>query len=186
MSEDSQRFFILTGGPGAGKSTLIDALRERGFVGSVEAGRGIIQQQVAVSGPALPWNDPALFANLMLSWEMRSYDMARRETGTIFFDRGIPELPGYFRLMGLPVPPHVIAAAKTFRYNRRVFALPPWLEIFSQDAERKQDFDEAIRTFEAVTSAYRESGYELIEVPRAPIKERVEFVIEEIQRFERQ
>lgn len=182
MSENSQRFFILTGGPGAGKSTLIDALRQRGFAGSVEAGRGVIQQQVAVSGPALPWNDPALFADLMLSWEMRSYDMARREAGTIFFDRGIPELPGYFRLMGLPVPPHVSTAAETFRYNRRVFALPPWPEIFAQDAERKQDFAEAVRTFEAVTSAYEEMGYELIEVPRAPVAERVEFVVGEIRR----
>ena len=51
--------------------------------------------------------------------------------------------------MGLPVPPHVSAAAETFRYNRRVFALPPWPEIFSQDAERKQDFAEAIRIAQA-------------------------------------
>lgn len=177
MSVDSDRFFILTGGPGAGKTSLIEALRRRGFAGSVEAGRGVIQHQVAISGPALHWNDPALFAELMLSWEMRSYDMARDETGPVFFDRGIPELTGYLKLMGLPVPAHMRKAAETFRYNHRVFALPPWLEIFGQDAERKQDFAEAVRTFEAVTGAYRELGYDLIEVPRVPVEERVEFVL---------
>jgi predicted ATPase len=177
MFADSERFFILTGGPGGGKTTLIDALRQKGYAGSVEAGRGLIQHQVAISGPALPWNDPALFADMMLSWEMRSYDMARREAGAVFFDRGIPELPGYFRLLGLPVPPHVSKAAETFRYNRRVFALPPWPEIFAQDAERKQDFAEAVRTFEAVTSAYRELDYELVEVPCGPVDERLRFVL---------
>lgn len=177
MSVDSERFFILTGGPGAGKTTLIEALRQRGFAGSVEAGRGVIQQQVAISGPALHWNDPALFAELMLSWEMRSYDMARNEKGAVFFDRGIPELTGYLKLMGLPVPAHMRKAAEIFRYNRRVFALPPWREIFGQDTERKQDFSEAVRTFEAVTEAYREMGYDLVEVPRAPVEERMNFVL---------
>jgi len=44
-------FFVITGGPGSGKTTLIDALEEAGFARTVEAGRGVIQDQVAIDGP---------------------------------------------------------------------------------------------------------------------------------------
>lgn len=64
------RFFIVTGGPGSGKSTLLDALERTGFARSHEAGRGVIRDQVAIDGPALPWRDRAAFAELMLNWEM--------------------------------------------------------------------------------------------------------------------
>ncbi|PYE90124.1 AAA family ATPase [Phyllobacterium leguminum] len=92
MSKDTDRFFVLTGGPGSGKNTLIEVLRESGYASSAEAGRGIIQRQMAISGPALPWANPALFAETMLVWEMRSYEIARQEDGIVFFDRGLPDI----------------------------------------------------------------------------------------------
>jgi predicted ATPase len=84
MQNDSDRFFVLTGGPGSGKTTLIEALRQAGFATSIEAGRGIIRDQSAIDGSALPWRDRALFAELMLSWEMRSYQIARKQAGPVF------------------------------------------------------------------------------------------------------
>jgi predicted ATPase len=176
----SDRFIVVTGGPGSGKSTLIDALERAGYARSVEAGRGIIQDQVAIGGPALPWNDPALFAELMLCWEMRSHAMARDQRGPVFFDRGVPDCIGYLRLMGLPVPAHMRRAADVCRYNRLVFLAPPWREIFHQDAERKQDFAEAVRTYETLASTYDELGYELAELPRAPVEDRMRFVLEKL------
>ena len=49
MSEHRARFFVITGGPGSGKSTLIDALGNAGFHRSHEAGRSIIKQQVSIA-----------------------------------------------------------------------------------------------------------------------------------------
>lgn len=103
---DASRFIVITGGPGSGKTTLLDALRESGHSAMPEAGRNIIRAQQAVDGPALPWRDPALFAELMLSWDMRSYEEAGQKSGTLFFDRGIPDTIGYLRLTSLPVPAH--------------------------------------------------------------------------------
>ena len=40
------------------------------------------------------------FAELMLSWEMRSYRMAEETTGPVFFDRGVTDLIGYLNLVG--------------------------------------------------------------------------------------
>jgi predicted ATPase len=45
-------------------------------------------------------------------------------------------------------------AVAVFRYNRRVFIAPPWREIFQQDSERKQDFDEAVRTYDSLVATY--------------------------------
>ncbi len=184
MVSNVDRFIVVTGGPGSGKSTLLEALEREGFGRSVEAGRGIIQDQVAISGRALPWKDPALFAEMMLAWEMRSYRIAEQQQGRVFFDRGVPDVAGYLRLMELPVPAYVENAVKTFRYNPRVLIAPPWEEIFRQDRERKQDFVEAVRTYEVLASTYAEYGYELVELPCRPVEQRKRFVVQSMGGFE--
>ncbi len=171
------RLFVVTGGPGSGKSTLIAALAGHGIRSMPEAGRAIIQDQVAIGGEALPWSDRRAFAELMLSWEIRSYRAALRIDGPVIFDRGVPDVAAYLRLSELPVPAYLERAAQTFRYHRRVFVAPPWREIFAQDAERKQSFEEAQATYEAVTGTYSTLGYELIPLPVASVEERVLFVL---------
>ncbi|MFF0306949.1 AAA family ATPase [Streptosporangium sp. NPDC004379] len=196
---------VVTGGPGAGKSTLIDRLQEAGFARSHEAGRGVIRDQMAIGGRALPWADRELFAELMLGWELRSYrtapaappaasaegtaDAVNEEGATrtpvatpVFFDRGIPDIVGYLRLEGLPVPEHVHAAALRFRYHRIVFVAPPWPEIYRRDAERRQSYEEAELTYESMVATYTEYGYEPVPLPLAPVEERVRFVIERLRR----
>jgi predicted ATPase len=144
----------------------------------MEAGRGIIQAQVAIDGRALPWRDRGLFAELMLSWEMRSYHAAQQRAGSepVIFDRGVPDIVGYLLLEGLHVPPHIQRAAETFRYNSWIFIAPPWPEIYRRDAERKQDKETARRTYDAMVSTYRDLGYSLIELPKVSVDARVEFV----------
>jgi len=178
--QNSERFFVLTGGPGSGKSALADALEQAGYARTVEAGRGVIQDQMAIGGNALPWADTMAFAELMICWEMRSYRMAEHCTRPVFFDRGIPDVAGYLRLLGRPVPKHIEKAAKIFRYNRRVFVAPPWEAIYLHDRERKQDLAEAVRTYEAMLATYAECGYETVELPRVPVPERVRFVLQHI------
>ncbi|MFF5173373.1 AAA family ATPase [Micromonospora sp. NPDC000089] len=172
----SSQYIVVTGGPGAGKTTLIDGLRGAGHACVEEAGRQIIQDQLAIGGRALHTGDARLFAEVMLSWEIRSYRQAGRHTGLVFFDRGIPDLVGYHLLLGLPVPEHVTAAARLFRYHRRVFIAPPWRQIYATDGERHQDFAEAVRTHDAMVAAYTAHGYQLVTLPRSDVAARVEFV----------
>lgn len=173
-------FIIISGGPGGGKTTLIGALALIGHGSTPEAGRFIIQAQAEIGGLGVHHGDKALFAELMLMHEIRSYHEAGAAPGLVFFDRGIPELCGYLRLVGRPVPPHFRRAADLYRYHRRVFMTPPWREIFANDAERRQDWDEAVRTYEHCAAAYREAGYEVVVLPKASVRERVAFLVEQV------
>lgn len=191
MRCDGQNLYVFTGGPGSGKSTLIAALVAEGFATAPEAGRAIIRAQSAIGGPGLPARDPRLFAELMLSWDIRSHEDAAGHSGgagdgaatparPVFFDRGIPDIAGYLALCGLPVPDHVRRAAAVFRYHPVVFLAPPWAEIYRRDAERSQSFEEAVATARAVAEAYQACGYKLVELPRADVTARVRFVREHV------
>ncbi|MGE0502960.1 MAG: AAA family ATPase [Rhizobiaceae bacterium] len=74
---DSRRF-VVTGGPGSGKTALLSALAREGFAVLPEAGRAITRFHRAIDGPAGHGGDRLLFAELMLSWDMRSYAEAPR------------------------------------------------------------------------------------------------------------
>jgi predicted ATPase len=176
-----ENFYIITGGPGAGKTTLIEALRARGFAVSGEAGRAILQLQQTIDGPAQHHRNAALYAELMLDRDMQGYEAMRGAQGPVFFDRGVAELVGYFGMMGLAVPPHFERAAARYRYNHRVFLAPYWPEIYAHDAERKQSLGEAERSSQAATAIYARLGYETIELPKADVDDRVAFVLRHLR-----
>jgi predicted ATPase len=170
--------FVITGGPGSGKSTLISALRDAGFAVAEEAGREIIRYEIAMGGRALPWADRQLFAERMLELDVARYDALSESNGPVFFDRGIPDVAGYLRLSGLPVPDALARVADTCRYNRLVFLAPYWADIYTHDGERRQTPDEAARTGEIMRTIYSEYGYEPLELPRASVDARVRFVLD--------
>lgn len=173
---DTGQFFIITGGPGSGKSTLIEALSWKGMHTMLESGRAIIQEQVAAGGNALPWADRAAFAQRMFEQEIRSWHAAHALEGPVIFDRGVPDVVGYLHLVGLEVPASIENAARTFRYAPRIFVAPHWPAIYAQDRERKQSMEEAEATCRAVTDVYRRLGYEMVALPLASVAARVAFV----------
>lgn len=60
-----ERFIVFTGGPGSGKTSVIEHLQSLGYKTSDEVGRRVIQQQVESGGNALPWLDKAAFRDVM-------------------------------------------------------------------------------------------------------------------------
>jgi predicted ATPase len=52
-SKIKSNFFILTGGPGSGKTSVLTALAQKGFLTVPEVARKIIKEQQSISGNAL-------------------------------------------------------------------------------------------------------------------------------------
>lgn len=174
-------YYIITGGPGVGKTTLIDALRRKGYHCVPEVAREIIKEQIENNGNALPWKDTSLYSGLMLQKSVEDFITLPEKDEIYFFDRGIPDTYGYNKLIGLPIDDNLQYATGNYRYNPIVFILPAWTEIYHTDNERKQSLEEAIATYHAMKAAYIELGYHPVDVPKTTVEERCKYVLEKIK-----
>ena len=182
MNLRKENFYIVTGGPRVGKTTLLNGLANRGFKIVPEDARKIIRQQIENNGDGLPWKNKELYTRLMLKASSKSYQAASQNNSDIyFFDRGIIDSLCYAYMIGLPISTEMDNIAKTYRYNRKIFILPPWLEIYHTDNERKQTWEEATMTFTKMKEAYSKYDYEIIEVPKGTTEDRINFVLNNIK-----
>jgi predicted ATPase len=170
--------FVISGGPGSGKTTVLDELARRGYPYAREVARQIIQEQVRTDGTALPWKDREAYTRLMLERSIESYRAHTLAPRPMFADRGIPDTLCYARLIGLTGDEFIQEACRRYRYAPLVFLAPSWREIYAIDSERKQSFAEAERTFEVMEGVYRECGYDIAVLPKASPAARAQFILE--------
>ncbi|HHF2887803.1 AAA family ATPase [Vibrio diabolicus] len=170
---------IFTGGPGSGKTSVIKLLCRMGYQSAPEVGRKVIQAQVKSQGSALPWLDKTAFRDEMVLEEINNYENFG-DTEITLYARSIIDSYGYSKLERIPISELLLAKCGEFDYCRKVFIFPPWEEIYENDTERKQDFNEAVATYNEMVSAYTEFGYDLIEVPKASVKERAQFIVSKL------
>lgn len=171
-----QRFVMISGCSGGGKSTLLAALAARGFAVAAEPGRQIVREQLFIGGPALPWQDERAFAGLVISRAMDQLRQAGGRDGVTLFDRGLVDAYAAFVRAGRGVPAHVEAAVARLRYADTVFMAPPWPEIFAQDAERRHGLAAAEAEYHALVDVYGALGYRLVTLPKTDVGARADFV----------
>ncbi len=170
---------IITGGPGAGKTTLINALGNQGYQTYAEGSRTLIEQQSAIEDGILPWHDLAGFAELCLDLMSRQKLDAIASNDLAFMDRAIPDICGYLSKGGLDVPESYRQAS--LGYHPQVFFCKPHADIYVQDDVRPYPFEEALEIHAELVASYQALGYEVIQVPWGTLEQRVEFVVEGIR-----
>jgi predicted ATPase len=168
--------YLISGGPGAGKTTLLAALRRAGFAGADEVSRQLIQEQVALGSPLVPWHDLAGFAELARGRMVAQHAAASQRGSPTFFDRGLPDLIAYLTAAGLPVAPAYYRAVADYPYERLAFLAPPWPDIYVNDPERWHTPAEAAALYEALHATYEALGFEVCVLPRTTVAARVAFV----------
>lgn len=174
--EKRDQIYVLTGGPGFGKSTLIDYLKSLGYKGSDEVARDIIQEQQLIGGSILPGEDIRSFQKEVFNRRIAFYNSVG--LGEIAFsDRAIPDQIAFARYNGFGTPDVLFKNCKEFRYNEKVFVTPPWKEIYKNDLARTESFEKACELHEVIVHVYQEFGYSLVEIPCLSVKERVKFVL---------
>ncbi|MEQ8445319.1 MAG: AAA family ATPase [Pelagibacterium sp.] len=172
----SERFVVISGCSGGGKSTLLAALAARGFATVEEPGRRIVAQELAGAGRALPWVDMAAFARRAMALALEDRARAGAMDGWVFFDRGLVDAA--VALGGTKAA--VRDGTEEHRYHRTVFLTPPWREIYVTDPERQHGFDDAVAEYERLGRAYPALGYEVVVLPKTSVSERVDFVLERL------
>jgi len=178
-------FYVITGGPGVGKTTLLKELGKRNNEIVPEIARELIKAQNEINGEALPWKNKESYKELMFDHSIKSYEQIDKKANKeklVFFDRGFLDTICYAELIRSEISQRMKSYAKNWRYNKNIFILPPWREIYKNDNERKQSWDEAVLTFEKMTETYKAYGYNIIEIPMKSASERAEFILEFIEK----
>ena len=121
---------VITGGPGTGKTTLIDALIEQGYSCFPEISRQITLEAKKQGIEQLFLEKPLLFSELLLEGRKKQYQSALQDHAEIvFLDRGIPDILAYMHYIGDSYPAFFDEACAENQYSK-VFVLPPWEEIY--------------------------------------------------------
>lgn len=174
----SDRFIVLSGCSGGGKSTLLEELRRRGHAVVEEPGRRIVQEELASGGRALPWLDLMAFARRAIAMALADRETMRDHSGPVFFDRGLVDAASALELSGGELA--LTGPAAEHRYNRRVFLTPPWPEIYSGDAERRHDMEVALEEYDRLEKLYPALGYKTVILPKVSVAERADFVLDHL------
>lgn len=167
---------------GAGKSTVLNRIREKGYLCVEEPAREILKEQRRINGDGVPEKNAKEFNNLMLQRMIHQFDINSDKNEIIIFDRGIPDIIGYSGLLNSGKEIASIAS-KEFRYNKHVFVFKGWEEIYATDDERKMSFDLAKNFGEDIVKIYQSLGYETLEVPFISADARVSFIAHAIERI---
>lgn len=167
--------YIITGAPGSGKTSLLAALQQEQYHCCGEVSRQLIIELTAKGSRCLPWIDLPCFAQLALARMIASYRSAPKE-GPVFFDRGIPDIIAYLSAAGLPVSEKYRTSLRRYPYENTAFLLPPWEDIYLQDPQRWQTFEEARLIDQHLRDTYRSAGYRIVLLPRSTVAQRVECI----------
>ena len=165
---------IITGGPGFGKTSILKELNRSNRSTFDEVARIVIKQEMAKNSDHLPWLNNLAFSHKVLALQKSQYNEA---SGFTYYDRGAPDILAYLNFNNQASFSDLEDFLKMYSYDTKVFFTPPWQEIYQQDEERKESFEQACKIHDALVETYSQLGYDLIEIPKYTIKERLAFVL---------
>jgi len=166
---------VITGGPGTGKTAVINHLKSQGYFCLAEISREVILEAQQQGIDQLFLTDPILFSQKLLEGRIAQYQQVEKVSKTIFFDRGIPDTVAYMDYFNTQYPEHFIQACHNHPYDM-IFLLPPWEEIYCSDNERYESFEQAVEIHKALKETYLNYGYTPIEVPFDTVANRVNYI----------
>jgi len=99
----------------------------------------------------------------------------------VFYDRGIPDVLAYMDYFGQVYDAEFTEPCDSLRYDT-VVVLPPWKEIYRQDNERMESFEEACGIHDCLETTYRRYGYQVESVQPGTLEDRATEILEMIAR----
>jgi len=173
-------WYVITGAPCSGKTTILELLQEKGYQTVPELARVYIDEQLA-KGITLAElrQDELAFQKKILQVKI-DHEKKLDPQSIIFFDRGIPDSLAYYKLFGLESDPVLDEAIRNSVY-KKIFLLEyfPWQE----DYARTETPEEQIRLHHLLKKTYQNLNFPLIEVPVLPkeeIAKRLNYILDNL------
>lgn len=163
---------VFTGGPGTGKTTLIQQLKKLGHTVYEDAATKLI-----LSGMNAPVHSKAASADFgQKVFKTRCNDFLNGHYNRpLFYDRGLPDILGYSHFLGKKPEPQLLEAIEKYRYDQ-VFVFSPWEKIYCRNSYRQENYSVAARIHDSILKAYQYSGYSWISMPESSVSDRVSFI----------
>lgn len=173
---------MITGGPGSGKTTLVNALGKHGYATVPEAAIEVIRDLIARFGndgqKAWRQDHGQEFQEMILEMQIRHELSLGEELGLVFLDRGRHDGLAYCRFRGDEPPHGLLDSLEDWPYDH-VFLLET-LENFErrEHTGRTSTRAESIEIAKVIDRTYRDYGMEPVFVPELSVEERAAFVLE--------
>ena len=170
--------YVLTGGPGNGKSTIIEILNSKGVYTIDEAANYFIKEQQRNGGNILPWRDKHAFQMSVFEIQSKWEKEIPASIEKAVLDRGIPDGIAYYHVYDLSPPRELVEAAKNAKYES-VFLVEPLKELEITET-RRENRPLQIKIHNAIKNVYEDLGYDLIKVPVMDKEVRAKYILDRI------
>ena len=131
---------LITGGPGTGKTSLINELKRNGYNCSEEIVRKITLTKRKEGHKQYFLSNPLDFSLQLFDQRLTQYNK-KYDCDTIIYDRGPIDVLAYLDFKSILIPKNLIKKSKKLSYKYS-FILNPWKEIYVNDDIRYETFEE--------------------------------------------
>ncbi len=168
-------WYVITGAPSSGKSTLIDYLSKEGYITYPETARIYIDEQLA-KGVTLEElrKDENHFQETIFSRNQKLEEGIDPQK-LVFLDRGLPDSLAFYKLSNIDTTKLKALCHKNYA---GVFLLEPL--AFQEDGVRIENKQTAEKLHRFLKEAYSELGYKVISVPVASVEKRAKLILEKV------
>lgn len=166
--------YIITGGPGFGKTSVLNRLSGLGFPVCPEVARNLLKNYRShrtSEQPLFPKDFEREVATVRLDF-LQSIPNDR----IAFSDRGLPDQIAFSNYKNRAPSAFLTSTVLANRYAPHVFVTPPWEEIYQQDEVRTETFNEALAIHQQIVTVYSELSYKIVNLPQTNVEERVRFI----------
>ena len=114
-----KEIIVIIGGPGTGKSTIIEGLVTKGYCCYPEISREVTMEAQKQGIDQLFLENPLLFSDMLLKGRIKQFESALQESSeVVFIDRGIPDVVAYMDFIGDLYPERFAAACEQCKYSK--------------------------------------------------------------------
>ncbi len=170
-------WYVITGGPGSGKTTMVNLLKARGYKTTIENARHYFDMQ-RLNGTTVEevrkHQEDFQLKVLELQIEL---EKSLPPDDVVFLDRAIPDALAYYCYLNIVIDPKLSDAMHTIAY-KKVFILDCLPLV--QDYARTEDEVAQKKIHTAIINVYESLPFPVVHVPVLLPHERVDFILKNL------